>query len=258
MAEKDSKKYFEYTIKDSSIETVADLLFNEGSFINGFTSPFDFMIYNGDSDISTINLTKILSRYSSEEYETWKDSINYNSFPIKFGTSVLIPFAAIDRDIISLFGDAISSVDTNAFLANALKEFYTNPKNVRSTISKTKSLGSYKEMFNHISVWLWSKSLSVDSDVIINITPFVNNLNTTVGKDGGSFSFGLDPILGVWNDETKKWEIDEKTIKRTNSGEYIAHSHVSDFLRITKTISEQKRKNNSEPWPGRQGCMCAA
>lgn len=43
----------------------------------------------------------------------------------------------------------------------------------------------------NMSVWCYSKAL----DKIIDITPFVENLNTTVAPDGGSFNFTLSPVL---------------------------------------------------------------
>lgn len=222
------------------MKTVADLL--AVSFISGFKSTQEFVSYNGGIPGNLSNLERIKARYDAEENKKF-DSSPINSadtFPIKFGTTVLIPFSAIDRDILPLVNDnAIASVDSNAFISNALKNFYTDPKNVRSILSKkeTTKLGNYKEMFNHISVWLWSKSLSsfVDGDkiknddTIINITPYIGNINTSVTKNGGSFSFTLDPVLGKFNDATDKWEIDHATIKNLKDENYVSHSRISNF-----------------------------
>lgn len=239
------KKYFEHPINDITIATVGDLLFNKGSFITGFgvkgntrlQIANDFINYNGDlPQGSETNLDKIIAHHTTTEIKELKlnDRKDYDKFPIKFGTIVLIPFSAIDRDLIPLFGDVIESVDSVAFLADQLKNFYTDKNNVRVAESTIKSLGTYKEMFNHISVWLWSKSLSssiagdilVNSDKLINITPYIGNLTTNVNKDGGSFSFTLDPILGKFNKATSKWEIDSSAKKDLKTGEYVSHSRT--------------------------------
>lgn len=248
----DFKQYFEYTIRDVTIQSVHDLLDSQsGSFISGFKNAQEFLDYNGGLGILSVvqiptNLDRIKSRYNEEELKKFDSSLPFNAegVVIKFGTTVLIPFSVIDRDIISLFGDAISSVDSNAFISNALRNFYTDPKNVRSAVSEKKSLGNYKEMFNHISVWLWSKSLSsgvsgsdiINDDTIIDITPYVGNLTTTVNKNGGAFSFTLDPILTKFNSSTQKWEIDHSSKKDLKDGSYISHERISESESSNKEI----------------------
>jgi hypothetical protein len=239
-----SKPYFEYTVRDTSIATVADLIFGDAAVFTGFKSAEEFASYNGDLEQGNItNADRIISYYTAEDQKTYEARVDFENFPIVFGTILFIPFSAVDRDIITLFGDAVVSVDSNAFIANELKNFYTNPKNIRSVVSKSKTLGTYKEMFNHISVWIWTKTLSSKvvngeiayEDVIINITPYITNLSTNVTKDGGSFNFSIDPILAVFNNETNKWEIDDATIKRLKNEQYVSQGHIND--------SDLKRKN---------------
>lgn len=231
-----TKPYFEYTVRDISIATVADLIFGDAAVFTGFKTANEFASYNGDLEQGNVtNADRIISYYTAEEQAKFEARVDFENFPIVFGTILFIPFSAVDRDIITLFGDAVTSVDSNAFLANELKNFYTNPKNIRSVISKSKTLGTYKEMFNHISVWLWTKTLSAKTvndqiayeDIIINITPYITNLSTSVTKDGGSFNFGLDPILAVFNNETNKWDIDDATIKRLKNEQYVSQGHIS-------------------------------
>jgi hypothetical protein len=252
------KTYFAYPIKNSSIKTVADLLFNKGSFITGFgklqppllaitrnNASTEFVDYKADDEQDGLtNLDRIISQYSIDEAAEFPAvRVDYENFPIKFGTTVLIPFYAIDRDAISLFGDTISSVDSNAFMANALKYFYTNPDNIRTAESKKQSLGSYKEMFSHISVWIWSKALNSKADrdeitygdMLIDVTPYISHLTTEVGHDGGHFNFSLDSIIATYNDSEDKWEIDKSTVKETKTNEYVSHQHIKD--------SQQQRKN---------------
>jgi hypothetical protein len=241
-----NKTYFEYTIRDTTIQSVEDLLsVQSGSFISNFKSIEEFLNYDGGQQGNFVavgtgitNLQRIKSRYTDDEINSLSIQPTNRSLLIKFGTTVLIPFTAIDRDIISLFGDVKVSVDSNAFISRALRLFYTNPKNVRSILTgkETNKLGNYKEMFNHISVWLWSKSLSSfvsggeikNADTIINIAPYIGNLSTTVNKNGGSFSFTLDPILGKFNEATNKWEINSDTVRELKNSEYISQERISN------------------------------
>lgn len=239
------KEYFEYTVRDNTITTVQELLFGEGTLFTGFgkegtteeQQANNFMSYNGGlPQGSSTNSDKIISYYSTEDQNTFNSRVDFLNFPIIFGTIVLIPFSAVDRDVITLFGDIVTSTDSNTFIANALKNFYTNPKNVRTAETKTKSFGTYKEMFNHISVWIWTKTLSAKTsngeityeDKIINVTPYVYNLSTNVSKNGGSFNFSLDSIMGKFNVQTNRWEIDDATIKKLKNDEHVAHSHIAN------------------------------
>lgn len=243
-----NKEYFFYTIRDASIQIVYDLLFGQGSFVSGYKTSSDFMNYDGGSGIS--NKDRILSKYSSEEKIDHLSKTNYDQFLLKYGTIILLPFAKVDRDIITLLGDNVVSTNVSSFLANTLRETYNDAKHVRKFAFNKKTLGSYKEMFMHISVWVWSRALSCkikDNDIIeyddtiINVTPYINDIATTVNQNGGAFNFTLDSILGKFRD---KWEIDEKTIKKTKT-EHVVQSNISDLdLQRQKLFFENVLQEN--------------
>ena len=239
-----SKKYFEFTVRDTSIVDVQNLLFGESSFFQGFEGKTQeeqvntFLNYQDETKNS--NLDKIKETWTlDQETNFLTNPLGALQYPINQGTTVLIPFSVVSRDIISVFGDAIQSTDQPAFLADALKRFYTNPKNVRTAASKVKSLGNTKDIFNHISVWVYCGALNSSisgtlgnekmnyDKTLINITPFVLNLSTNVSKDGGSFSLSLDPIIGKLNDNNK-WTIDWDYIKSTLNGEYTSSIPIKD------------------------------
>jgi len=240
-----SKTYFSYTVRDTSVSNVENLLFGESSFFQGFKGTtkneqaYNFLIYVDETGNS--NYDKLKEHWDLDQEDSFNidSNENFGSYPITQGTTILIPFSVVSRDVIPILGDAISSVDQLAFLADALKRFYVNPKNVRTAASKVSALGSVKDRFNHISVWVWSKSLNSDvsgvpgseqisyDKTLINITPFIININTHVGADGGTFSFSLDPIVGKIGDNGK-WEIDWQHIKSTLNGEYISQIPIKD------------------------------
>lgn len=253
------KPYFEYTIRDTTIATIGDLLNTAtGSFISNVGQQGDtihqiaskFVFYDGGTGVS--NGDRVQSRYVTDEnqhpnQQEYLSRTDFENFPIIFGTTVLIAFEWIDRDIITIFGDAVASVDSNAFTADALKRFYTNPQNIRTAESTKKTLGTYKEMFNHISVWVWAKAISSKfvngqiqyDDVLLDITPYVSNLNTNVSKEGGTFSFTVDPIVAKFNDTKNEWEIDDATIKTFKNDEYVSQSSMHEQDRKGKPLQRK-------------------
>ena len=239
-----SKKYFEFTVRDASISNVENLLFGESSFFQEFEGKTKeeqantFLNYKDETGNS--NLDKIKETWSLEQETNFlTNPLGALQYPINQGTTVLIPFSVVSRDIISIFGDAIQSTDAPGFISDALKRLYNDPKNVRTAASKVTSLGNAKDIFNHISVWVWSKALNSDvsgapgseeikySKNLINITPFILDCNTSVTKDGGSFSLSLDPVIGKIGDNNK-WEIDWSYLKTTLKGEYVAQIPIKD------------------------------
>lgn len=229
------KEYFLYTVKDVTISTIKTLLEGKGTFITGFKNSTEFINY--DAGTGESNKDRILRRYSVNDQYIFSSKTNYDDFPIVYGTTILIPFSKIDRDIIPLVVDTNQMIDSIAFLADQLRDNYNNPKHVRVAQLNTKSLGSYKEMFSHISVWVWSKALSSKivgtgenqkieyDDTIIDITPYVSDITTTVNENGGSFNLVLDTLLSKF---TNKWEIKDTTLKKLKSGEVINQSHLHD------------------------------
>jgi hypothetical protein len=79
-----------------------------------------------------------------------------------------------------------------------------------------------------ITVWIWCKALSKtkmyqtkDLDgTILNITPFIKDLNTTVTKQSGTFSFSLPPLVAMWAPEG--W--------RLQNVDYLKNRHNLEFV----------------------------
>ena len=238
------KEYFVYTINNVAIQTVYDLLKGKGAFIDGFSSSADFLSYDAGTGIT--NRERILANYSEEEKT--KVSSNDDEISIVYGTSVLVPFSKISRDILPIIGDSVASNDVISFLSSQLRSFYNDPKYVRAFKFERKALGSYKEIFNHVSVWLWSKGLSSKatgtqgkekisySDKIINITPFVSSITTNMGENGGTFNLMISPIPGIWDEALNSWSLDKNGLKQTKSGEIISQANIHDSIQNRKAL----------------------
>lgn len=177
----------------------------------------------------------IPSSISSDDTEN--SNSKFADLPLNLGTVLNLPLALLDRDFIET-NQAIKGIDFNSFLAKELLALMRDPGYERSFIpKKIKTKGQVKEIFPYMSVWVWSRALSildlngVDNNfkhTILNITPYITSLNTAVGKNGGAFSIGLAPITAelVASSETrgnKRWQVDRKTQKaaHSQSGDYV-------------------------------------
>ncbi len=98
--------------------------------------------------------------------------------------------------------------DYNAFVVESLKDVLNNNGFYDSSEIMVKSEPS-------ATVWLWSKALATKSGGIgklIDISPWVEQLDTNVTKTGGNFSLTLAPIKaslkGAWAAQAENGELD--------------------------------------------------
>lgn len=227
------------------------LTYRNPEVFNG-TSNAEFIynsIYSEDKDLAKENkefLDNVLILSDSQ----------LNQIPFPLGTTILIPFSMVDKSLnVTNSNNFINSLDYECFLAQKLYDLL-NEKQYRSDI-KNKNHETISDIFANITVWVWSRSLSkkfkddsflyvqdnapqeepqylengiqtfikkpqrydVFEDVLVDITPFVYNLNTSVSENGGSFNFSVSPIPCEFKDG--KWGIDCRAVKLGTS-EYSA------------------------------------
>lgn len=221
---------------DSSLSTIADLLNSDNTYsiINvGAITKIELFSYSG----LTNNLDNIYNTYSGEDkgnyknnyaadkivlsnYESQKESINklseserkssLNNFSsqlkisqIDIGTILYIPDYAVNQE--NVIVQSNQNVKQETF-----KDFYVNELRILELDSEYRhiseeldgNLGVVKKKFPVQTVWLWSKSLSEDDSVngkIINLSPFILSLNTTVTETGGNWSLTLPSVVGKYN-----------------------------------------------------------
>jgi hypothetical protein len=168
------------------------------------------------------------------------DNSTYFDLPIKVGTSLSIPLDKMDRGVLSTeTNQTINTVDYDCFLAKHLVELLSDKGYKKISDYKSESFtGTVQELFPHISVWVWSRALSIvdiqplkdgstDYDhKIINITPYLTSVNTNVAENGGNFSINLASITSDINESG--WSIKEGTHKSsfTKESDYINQGHT--------------------------------
>lgn len=217
-------KDFTYPIRDSSLRTVSDLVFGFGSIARSWNVR-DLLAYTPDGGQS--NFDAIYEAYTPQEQREYydlkvtfdfgtADEAQLGQMPIRTGMVVSIPFDQLERpQIFAETGNQI--IDTSSFasfLSDDLVALFANPAyRQKHSGAKNKYIGKASHIFPNLSVWIWSRSLNTAirgsklqyDDQLVNVTPFVRNLNVSKQEQGGSFSFTLPPLLCTFLEG--RWQI---------------------------------------------------
>lgn len=168
------------------------------------------------------------------------DNSTFFNLPFNIGTQLALPIDKLDRGVLSTeTNQTIQAVDYNCFLAKYLIELLSDKGCKRVYEPKSGAQrGTVQEIFPHISVWVWSRALSIsnikpsESGVIqydhkiINVTPYVKSVSTTVVENGGSFNLNLAPITSEIASDG--WSLAESTQKSTytKNSDYVNQGAV--------------------------------
>ena len=247
--QKPSTDWYEDVHQDSSITTVSQYLNNTLSpalFLRD--KPEQFLNYNANS---TTNLISIFSKYTSEqrvkfskEYSKIVDDIRaawesedvvkaeelvikrrefiptYDKdfdYEINLGTKLYIPQNKANVEVFAAIGQGLfqTNQDIKSFVFDEFQAITNDPTYIKIENVKFKS-NVYDINYLHInySVWVYVRSL----DKILNITPFIINLKTTV-TNTGDFSFTLNDIPNI--EETLKYSTNWYSyFQKIRSGSY--------------------------------------
>lgn len=142
------------------------------------------------------NSGKIYSAYNQQEKVKYKvASVDL----IVNGTRVIIPMyqIAAPKSIYKINQTIIENKKYKAFVEKEVRKLLYNPdyKKINITdndLNGSKEYGSIYKKMNNISVWVWAKSIDYEcGSKLIDITPFIIDVNTNTGENGGNFSFTL-------------------------------------------------------------------
>jgi hypothetical protein len=155
-----------------------------------------------DSDLT--NGDKIKSLYTKEELET---ALSGSSI-IKAGTMVGLPNSLVKRDSsVTIPSEAIQSTDFNAFMNGQLKRLFADP-NYYSSIKNNDGSKIGRVDINDFTVYAWIRAASDPGKESggnwYDISSFVETIQISVTKSGGSFNFNLTPITCQF-DENSGW-----------------------------------------------------
>lgn len=163
----------------------------------------NFLKIQGPDGTNEDMINLLLSPTELEENKK-KDS---NSKVIKVGTLFYIPVSKIETSALLTSGIEVVSNSLPAFKAKELLKIESDPQ-YRSVLSpQTKSIteGKLVTHYPKATVWIWCRGLSRSFNLsgkaiedlegqIVDISPFIQKLSTSVSKNGGNFQIVLPPI----------------------------------------------------------------
>lgn len=144
----------------------------------------------------SLNSERIYKSYNQQE------KVQYKKASIELivtGTRVIVPMyqIAAPKSIYTINQTIIENKKYTAFVEKEVRKLLFNPdykkiNNVGEDLNGSKEYGSLYKKMNNISVWVWAKSIDYDKgSKLIDITPFIIDINTNVGENGGNFTLTL-------------------------------------------------------------------
>lgn len=143
------------------------------------------------------NLDRIWGTYDAAEKSKYESDYNKGELPyIKEGTSLAIPSdkTPLQLSEVSKRGQFVSQNDFEAYWGENYKsiisdESYVPDENVTLKIEGT---GINTKTFSvNVRVWIYIKAI----DKVIDVSPYVMNVNTTKTKESGTFDITLSPFM---------------------------------------------------------------
>lgn len=212
--------YHKHIHKNSSLETLIDFVTDGASIGSGLDV---IELVNFEDEHGVKNFERILRLYEnniSSSYLSIRDNLTESnrkaieSLPLKIGTELILPLSKINRELRKFDTNQVVDFRSfNQFIASQLYALLKEPKYERTYKIKGKSpINTIRDIFPFLSVWLWSRTLSVDedgnyNDTIIDITPFITNLDTNSSPDGGDFNLSIAPVSAEYI-QNQGWSID--------------------------------------------------
>lgn len=211
--------YHKHIHKNSSLETLIDFVTDGASIGNGLDV---IELVNFEDEYGVKNFERILRLYENNisSYSSIRDNLTESnrsiieSLPLQIGIELILPLSKINRELRKFDTNQVVDFRSfNQFIASQLYALLKEPKYERTYKIKGKSpINTIRDIFPFLSVWLWSRTLSVDedgnyNDTIIDITPFITNLDTNSSPDGGDFSLSIAPVSAEYI-QNQGWSID--------------------------------------------------
>lgn len=157
------------------------------------------------------NKAQIVKAYTKKQFTSTGGSASEHILNV--GTSLKVPLHKIKSNSpYKVNQNLLIDKSYNTFIEGEIRKLIFD-KNYRKVeklnidnSETTQGVGTFYKRINTLSVWLWSKAASLEGNYLIDITPFVKTVNTTVNINGGNFSIRL-PHINYKRDQ-KSFEFD--------------------------------------------------
>lgn len=236
-----NRQYILWNHLDPEITDVTNFLDQDGlSIVNSLTKQ-EFLSYDGGTGKS--NLDRIWENYTEVQQEEYQSQYNSGTLSeLTVNTTLVLPKDKLNREVIAVTGgnQVVNVTNVNAFVADKLSDLLLDPNYRRSEIT----IGNNRTIYPHLSVWIWLRALSDDNNLkgtLVDVSPFVESIQTNVGPNGGNFQMVLSPIDAVW-DEEKGWVLNKASYQQYISNlprrSYNTHTHIH------RIKANQYKRNN--------------
>jgi len=240
-----------YTENNPFIKDMKNFMFNSDIAIG--MNVIDFLKYSPEGSSSTRNIDSLFERYTELnkdgvegysksdllQYERIKLSLTQlpdntdssvvisqlNTLPVPYLTKFEIPLDQVERSAITQLSNiTVKYPEFKTFVASELALLFNDTGWDSNKEFQSLLMGSAKDIFPNISIWLWSKSICsrlqnekiVYEDVLLNLSPFVSFCSTTVDGNDGNFRFTVAEVEGVYDEEKQIWQLSDSIFNLPN------------------------------------------
>lgn len=230
----------------------------------------DFLKIEGEiNGVKVTNKSLIEKTYNKIELKDNENSSAKDKL-LKTGTKLFIPVKDINLVGLLTEGLEVVSNDFPAFKAKQLLEIEADfgYQQTYTPLQGQYTRGVTKDLLPYFSVFIWCRALSNTFDVtgqeveemkgsLIDVTPFLQRIQTSVGKNGGNFSFTLPPLVceleaitdSVSGKVNPKWVVKKNTTKKYDYGtvvdgnqQFVSEGHMFSEMKNTG-LGETMRKS---------------
>lgn len=231
----------------SNIKTLKELITYKEWVLPGQTSPpspTDLLNFKDNED-------SIKKSHSKRGLKTAEENLENN---LVVGTRLKIPISWVQTHFIPFDGsqNIFPNDDIETFISTAMEKAVTSPEYVKA-FNSGEIKGSVIKKVPRPRVWIWCKSLGIKEGSgeepkfsakgeIFDLSPFITNLTTTVGGQGGTFSFNLPPLICKCTETG--WVINKSTIKEFNSSKGNAEKNFTAKGFVNRLTPTGLKRNN--------------
>lgn len=221
------------TIEDKYINTIQ-------KFIDQYSitmSPTDLLNYKNNSN-------SILSSYTTAQKYANNNQASVNLLNV--GTRIEIPLNQMkSNNPYRVNQTLLVGITYNTFIEAEIAKLIKDPKYKRLDLignDASNELGAVYKKISQVSIWVWSRLMSPNGRYLMDISPFVKDINIGVTKDGGNFSINLGPVL--FNDVAKSYQNTNKNLN-SSSTQNLTLTQLSDLFQLPIISIEKYQDKDS-------------
>lgn len=213
------------TVDSNDIVTLQDFITKHSINIK----PADLLNYKN-------NQNKIFNAYEkANKVKYGVGSVDY----VAFGTKISVPLSLISTPNPYLQNQTlVENQPYVAFIESEIKKLIFDPRykklNINNSDTNTHQGSVYKKL-NKSRIWLWSKTLAPNGEFLLDISPFVQNVRTSVTENGGNFTISLPHI--TYTRSEKGFDINVDFYDAGNWGSnFVSKNSSHEFQQLVQNL----------------------